>query len=52
MDTLNTRLALGLVLLVLGMLVLLVEGFLRIGVGIGFIVAGLLIALQNASGNR
>lgn len=52
MDILNTRLVMGLALLVLGILVLLVEGFLRVGVGVGFIIVGLLIALQNASGNK
>jgi hypothetical protein len=49
MDCINPRLILGIVLLVLGILVLLFEGFLRIGAGIGLIVAGLLIALQNTS---
>ena len=44
----NTRLILGIVLLLAGILVLVFPDFLRIIVGITFLIAGLWIALQNA----
>ena len=45
---LNTRLISGLVLIVLGVLVLIYPDMLRIVVGLGLLLAGLYIALQNA----
>ena len=45
----NTRLLLGILLVVLGILVLIFDEFLRVVVGVGFVVTGLYIALQNAN---
>ena len=45
---LNTRLILGVILLVAGILVLVIPEFLRIIVGVTFLIAGLWIALQSA----
>ena len=44
----NNRLLIGLVLLVLGILVLIYPDMLRIVVGLGLILGGLYVALQNA----
>jgi hypothetical protein len=46
---LNTRLLLGILLVVLGILVLIFDEFLRVVVGVTFVVTGLYIALQNAN---
>ena len=46
----NTRLMMGIALLVAGLLVLLIDDFLRIIVGLTFVIGGLWIALQNAQG--
>jgi len=48
---LNTRLILGLALLVAGILILVVPAFLQIIIGVGLIIAGLWLALQNAQGS-
>lgn len=45
----NTRLLMGILLIVLGILVLIFDEFLRVIVGVGFVVTGLYIALQNAN---
>ncbi|HEX8599168.1 MAG TPA: hypothetical protein VF952_11710 [Chloroflexia bacterium] len=45
----NTRLLMGILLVVLGILVLIFDEFLRVVVGVGFVVTGLYIALQNAN---
>ena len=39
----------GILLIVLGILVLIFDEFLRVVVGVGFVVIGLYIALQNAN---
>ncbi|MDQ3929416.1 MAG: hypothetical protein M3328_09750 [Chloroflexota bacterium] len=45
----NTRLLMGILLVVLGILVLIFDEFLRVVVGVGFVITGLYIALQNAN---
>lgn len=44
----NTRLVIGLLAVVLGILVLIYPEFLRLVVGLGLVLVGLYIALQNA----
>ena len=46
----NTRLMIGIALLVAGILILVVPAFLQIIIGVGLIIAGLWLALQNAQG--
>jgi len=45
---LNTRLIAGLIMVVLGILVLVYPNLLGIIVGVGLVLAGLYVALQNA----
>jgi multisubunit Na+/H+ antiporter MnhC subunit len=45
---LNTRLVIGIVLILLGVLVLINSAFLQVIVGIALIILGLWLALQNA----
>lgn len=47
----NTRLILGIALLVAGILILVVPAFLQLIVGVGLIIAGLWLALQNTQGS-
>ncbi|MBF6613132.1 MAG: hypothetical protein IVW55_08395 [Chloroflexi bacterium] len=47
----NTRLIIGLVLVLLGVLVLINSAFLQIIVGLALILVGLYIALQNTPNN-
>ncbi len=51
-QTLNTRLLLGIVLIVLGILVFAVPAFLQIIVGLALIIGGLWLALQNMPTGR
>ncbi len=48
----NTRLLLGIVLIVLGILVFAVPAFLQIIVGLALIIGGLWLALQNMPTGR
>jgi hypothetical protein len=45
---LNTRLVIGIVLILLGVLVLINSAFLQVIVGVALIILGLWLALQNA----
>jgi uncharacterized membrane protein HdeD (DUF308 family) len=51
-DPLNTRLLLGIILIVLGILVFAVPAFLQIIVGLALIIGGLWLALQAAPTGR
>jgi len=49
---LNTRLIIGIVLVILGILVLIQPAFLAVVVGLALIIGGMWFALQNAPAGR